>query len=193
MQPNHHQPMSPVAIVKRTQQGFSLLEAVITVAIVAVISSIALPALSNGLKSWEANATRNHITNAFRIAKTQSLIQRQNTIMCFSDSDYQCHREATKNLLVFVDVDNNDRFTPSIDSIILNQALALDYGQIYLRAANRHYIKFYGDNGLPRGHFGHIKYCANNGDTSNMYQVSINQQGNHRFKPYHIKPTGCPN
>ncbi|PNK60377.1 Tfp pilus assembly protein FimT/FimU [Psychrobacter sp. FDAARGOS_221] len=175
------------------QSGFSLLETLITVAIIALMGSIAIPSFINSLKGWEANQIRSHITNAIRTAKIQSRIQRQNTIMCFANEQLACHKQANAYLLVFVDTDNSNTFTPNSDRLVLKQAMGLDYGQIYLRAANRHYIKFYGDSGLPRGHFGHIKYCPNNADTQNMYQVSINQQGNHRFKPYDFKKTGCPN
>ena len=119
-------------------------------------------------------------------------MQRQNSILCLADANYACHNQAKEYLLIFTDSDNNHQFDQGINQLILKQSLNLDYGRVYLRAGRRHYIKFYGDSGLPRGHFGHIKYCSNDHLTHNMYQISLNQQGNYRFKPYSVKKTGCP-
>lgn len=174
-------------------QGFTLIELVLTLLILGLLSAIAVPSFIGVLQSWEAKQIRNQITNAFRTAKTHSYRQRQNTIMCLANADYQCHKQAEDYLLIFTDRDNNHQYDKATNLMILQQPLQLDYGRVYLAAGGRHYIKFFGDSGLPRGHFGHIKYCSNDRlTTSNRFQISLNQQGNHRYKPYSLKKTGCP-
>lgn len=178
---------------KRGQnKGFTLIELLLTLLLLITLISIAFPSFIGTLKRWEAKEVRNQITNAFRVAKAQSFMQRQNSLLCLADSNYHCHNRAGEYLLIFTDSDNNHQFDPAVNKMLLKQPLNLDYGRIYLRAGRRHYIKFFGDSGLPRGHFGHIKYCPNDHLTHNMYQISLNQQGNYRFKPYSIKKTGCP-
>ncbi|AWT48413.1 prepilin-type cleavage/methylation domain-containing protein [Psychrobacter sp. YP14] len=174
------------------QSGFTLIEAIISVLILATISSIALPSFVTAQQRWEAHKIRSDIINTFRVAKAHSFTQRTNTVMCLADIHQVCHKQAAHYLLVFSDSDDNHKFDLQADQLLLKQALNLNYGRVYLNAGRRHYIKFFGDSGLPRGHFGHIKYCPNNGNKQNMYQISINQQGNHRFKPYRFKKTGCP-
>lgn len=173
-------------------QGFTLIELLIAVLILTTLSAIAIPSFISALQNWEAKQVRGQITSAFRTAKAYSFMQRQNTIMCIADANNQCHKQADKYLLVFTDTDNNHQFDKSRNQMILQLPLQLDYGRVYLRAGGRHYIKFYGDSGLPRGHFGHIKYCSNEHLTQNTYQISLNQQGNHRYKPYDFKNTDCP-
>lgn len=173
-------------------KGFTLIELLLTLLLLITLTSIALPSFSGALKRWEAKEVRNQITNAFRVAKAQSFMQRQNSILCLADAHYHCHNQAKEYLLIFTDSDNNHQFDSAVNKLLLKQPLNLDYGRVYLRAGRRHYIKFFGDSGLPRGHFGHIKYCPNDNLTHNMYQISLNQQGNYRFKPYSIKKTGCP-
>lgn len=173
-------------------KGFTLIELILTLLLLITLTSIALPSFIGTLKSWEAKEVRDQITGAFRTAKAQSFMQRQNSIMCLADAHYRCHNQAKEYVLIFTDSDNNHQFDPAVNKLILKQPLNLDYGRVYLRAGRRHYIKFFGDSGLPRGHFGHIKYCPNDHLTDNMYQISLNQQGNYRFKPYSVKKTSCP-
>lgn len=173
-------------------QGFTLLELLLTLIILATMTTIALPSFITTLRNWEAKEVRSHITDGFRTAKAHSFMQRQDTILCLADANYQCHKQAKEYLLIFSDIDGNHQFNSAINQMILQQPLHLDYGRVYLHAGKRNYIKFFGDSGLPRGHFGHIKYCPNNHSIHNMYQISLNQQGNHRFKPYGVKKTGCP-
>lgn len=173
-------------------QGFTLIELLLTLVLLITLTSIAVPSFLGALKHWEAKEVRNQITNAFRTAKAKSFMQRQNSILCLADANYVCHNQAKEYLLIFTDSDKNHQFDQDINQLILKQPLNLNYGRVYLRAGRRHYVKFYGDSGLPRGHFGHIKYCSNDHLTHNMYQISLNQQGNYRFKPYSVKKTGCP-
>ena len=173
-------------------QGFTLLELLLTLIILVTITTIALPSFITTLRTWEAKEVRSHITDGFRIAKAHSFMQRQDTILCLADANYHCHKQAKEYLLIFSDIDGNHQFDSAINQMILQQPLHLYYGRVYLHAGKRNYIKFFGDSGLPRGHFGHIKYCPNNHSIHNMYQISLNQQGNHRFKPYRLKKTGCP-
>ncbi|WP_296404127.1 prepilin-type N-terminal cleavage/methylation domain-containing protein [Psychrobacter sp.] len=174
------------------QTGFTLIEVLLTLGILATVITMAVPSFINIFQSWEAKEIRSQITEAIRTAKSHSFSQRQNSIMCLADANLRCHKSAKTYLVVFTDSDDNHHFDKGINQMVLQQRLHLDYGRLYLRAGQRDYIKFFGDSGLPRGHFGHIKYCSNDRLTNNMYQISLNQQGNQRFKPYSVKKTGCP-
>lgn len=175
-----------------SQIGVTLIEVLVTMTIVVIIAVIALPTFTSALHNWEAKEVQNAIIQSFRLAKTQSLIQSQDVILCPANQDSLCHKDASDYLLVFSDMNANKLFDESSDRLLSKHALNLDYGHIHLRASRRNHIKFFGDTGLPRGHFGHIKYCPSNGKTTYMYQISINKQGNHRYKPYSFKATGCP-
>ncbi len=175
------------------QSGVTLVEVLIVMVIIAILATIAIPSFISMLKRWEANQICNLIINAYRIGKTKSFIHHNNTTVCLADSHLVCHRDAQASLLVFNDKDENRQYNPTRDSLIQNSPLRLNYGKVYLRAGNqRHYIKFSGDTGLPRGHFAHIKYCPDDREVSNMYLVSLNELGQHRVKPYSMVATDCP-
>lgn len=175
-----------------SKNGFTLVELIITLCIITIILVIATPSFINQLKHWESRQTRKNIENTVRIAKAESLIHHQNVIMCPANKQLICHKEATDLLLVFIDQDKNNLFDSETNKLLLRLSLDLDYGKIHLRASQRNHFKFFGDTGLPRGHFGHIKYCPTDKEAKFTYLVSLNSQGVTRFKPKESYPTDCP-
>lgn len=173
------------------QNGFTLIELMVTVAVLAIIMMIATPAILTQLARMEAQRIRYGITDTLKLAKAESVIRRQNLLVCLSDSNGLCHKNSNKTLLLFVDNNDNQNFDKGTDDLLEEQTLNPKYGTLHLRAAKRHYVKFYGDSGKPRGHFGHFKYCANSTYSQAMYQISFSQGANITFKPNDSHPTGC--
>lgn len=172
--------------------GFSLLELIVTISIMAIIATIAIPAILTQLANMEAKRIRYDIINTLALAKAESLIQRRDLLVCLSDDNSSCHRDSSKSLLLFIDNNDNQNFDKNIDVLLNEQRLSPRYATMNLRAANRHYTKFYGDSGKPRGHFGHIKYCPNSIYNNSKYQISFNQGGIVKYKPNDSHPTDCP-
>lgn len=175
----------------RSQSGFNLIELIVTVLILAIIATIAAPAILTQLASMEAKRVRKQLESTLKIAKAESFIRRQNLLVCLSDAGGRCNKNSNKNLLLFVDKNNNKDFDVSTDYLLSKLSLSPKYGTLHLRAGKRHYVRFYGDTGKPRGHFGHIKYCPSSTYSQAMYQISFNQGGIIKYKPNGIHPTDC--
>lgn len=174
------------------QKGFNLVELIVTIAILAIIATIAAPAILTQLASMEAKRIKNQLETTLKIAKAESFIRRQNLLVCLSNSGGRCHRDSYKKLLLFVDNNNNKHFDVQVDVLLKEESLNPKYSTLSLRVGNkRHYTKFWGDSGKPRGHFGHIKYCPSSTYGQAMYQISFNQGGIIRYKPNDIHPTDC--
>ncbi|WP_230660700.1 pilus assembly FimT family protein [Psychrobacter sp. I-STPA10] len=173
--------------------GFTLVELLVTIILVGIIIAIATPSFISLLYRLEAKDIRNKITTAMRVAKVESFTRHQYVIMCLANANNLCHKNATDRLIVFTDTNNNQRYDNNQDILLSIQALDLDYGHTFLRASlGRHYIKFFGDTGRPRGHYGHIKYCPDLTTNPNKYLISLNQNGGIKFKPPVIQATDCP-
>ena len=174
------------------KQGFTLVELAVTVAILVIIVMIAAPHILRQLASMEAKRIANQIDTTLTVAKAESYIRRQDLLVCLSNNGGSCHRDSYKALLLFLDKNNNKNFDLGIDDLLLEQTLNPKYSTLYLRVGNnRHYTKFWGDSGKPRGHFGHIKYCPTSTYNQTMYQVSFNQNGHIKYKPNESHPTEC--
>ena len=178
--------------IYRSERGFNLIELIVTVAILAIIATIAAPYILEQLSRMEARRIAVQIETTLKSAKAESLIRRQDLLVCLSNIGGRCDRSSYKELLIFSDKNNNNHFDIGIDDLIEEQALNPKYSTLYLRVGNnRHYTKFWGDSGSPRGHFGHIKYCPTSTYNQTMYQISFSQLGRITYKPNESHPTGC--
>ncbi|WP_296244690.1 MULTISPECIES: GspH/FimT family protein [unclassified Psychrobacter] len=176
----------------QSKYGFTLIELIVTVTVLVIIVMIATPYILEQLASMEAKRIENQIKNTLKLAKAESHIRRQNLLVCLSNDGGTCHRDSYKRLLLFLDTNNNKNFDLGIDDLLLEQTLNPKYRTLYLRVGNnRHYTKFWGNSGSPRGHFGHFKYCPTSSYNHTMYQISFNQGGGITYKPNENHPTEC--
>lgn len=174
------------------KQGFTLVELIVTVCVLAIIVTIALPIIRTQLARMEAKRIKSQLETSLALAKVESYIRRQNVIVCLSDTGGRCHRDSDKTLLLFIDKNDNNHFDAQIDRLIIRQSLTPKYSTLSLRVGNRrHYTKFWGDSGTPRGHFGHIKYCPTVAYNKAMYLISFNQSGIVKQKLNENHPTHC--
>lgn len=173
-------------------QGFTLVELLVTVSVLAIIATIAAPALQTQLAGMEAKRVESQLRGSLTRAKAESYIRRQNVLLCLSNDGGRCHRDSDKTLLLFIDKNNNNHFDNTVDQLITQQSLNLRYSKLSLRVGSRrHYTKFWGDSGKPRGHFGHIKYCPTVTYNKSKYLVSFNQTGIIKQKLDENHPTQC--
>lgn len=158
------------------QQGVSLVEGVVVVAIIGVIVGIMYPSFERVFASMEARRVKLSLIQAHRQARGHSYLTKSQVLVCLADNEKRCHRQAQQMVLVFVDNNHNHRFDENMDVILLEESLSLRYGYVQTRASlHRHYFKYFGDTGMPRGHFGHVSYCHL--ATNQGYQVVVNHVG----------------
>ena len=176
----------------RNEHGFNLVELIVTVAVLAIIAVIATPYVLEQLARMEAKRIEGQIKSTLALAKAESYIRRQDLLVCLSNNGGICDRDSYKKLLLFLDNNNNKNFDLGVDELLEEQALEPKYSTLYLRVGDkRHYTKFWGDSGKPRGHFGHFKYCPTSTYNHTMYQISFSQIGRVTYKPNESHPTDC--
>ena len=174
------------------EHGFNLVELIVTVAVLAIIAMIATPYVLEQLARMEAKRIEGQIKSTLALAKAESYIRRQDLLVCLSNNGGICDRDSYKKLLLFLDKNNNKNFDLGVDDLLEEQALEPKYSTLYLRVGDkRHYTKFWGDSGKPRGHFGHFKYCPTSTYNHTMYQISFSQGGRVTYKPNESHPTEC--
>ncbi len=172
-------------------KGFTLMELMVTITIVAIIVMTAYPHVIQALQRMEARRIKSTFRNTINIAKSTSYAYHKRVFMCLINETGSCHRDNGKQLVLFFDNNGNNNYDPLIDDLIQYNDLDLKYARTYLRAGRRHYVRFSRNTGLPRGFMGHFKYCPKDSDNTNIYQVSFNKMGIVRDKPNAIHPTGC--
>lgn len=69
-----------------TSAGFTLIELMVTIAVMAIIVSIATPSISNQLANQRVKSTTATLANALKEAKTESIIRRQPITLSYDNN-----------------------------------------------------------------------------------------------------------
>lgn len=95
--------------MKKNNNGVSLLELVVCIAIVAILASFAIPAYQEYRAQQEAKSLPHLLNMQIIQAKNYALTYRNQIVICSSQNLEQCEDEQwNKGLLIFVDT-NNDK------------------------------------------------------------------------------------
>lgn len=110
-------------------RGFTLIELMITVAIVAILAMVAAPSFSQAILSAKLNGYANNFMASAQLARSEAIKRNSTVRLCRSADGVSC--AATGNWkqgwIVFHDVNNNGA-VDSVDTVIqAQQALSADY------------------------------------------------------------------
>ncbi len=173
-------------------KGFTLVELMVTVSIVAIIVAIAYPNFQQMLYKMEAKRLKSIIEGTISEAKATSYMHHKRVFMCFLDKLGKCNRNGSQRLILFFDKNSNNKFDPKVDDLIQTNDLNLKYAKMYFRVSlGRHYSRFSADTGMPRGFFGRIEYCPFADNNANKYKITFNQVGIIRLVPNSLERTKC--
>lgn len=81
----------------RASLGFTLIELMVTIAVLAIIVSIAAPNISTQLANSRVKSTTATLANALKEARSESLIRRQKVEVSINDDDYEIEIEVDDN------------------------------------------------------------------------------------------------
>ncbi|WP_227679463.1 Tfp pilus assembly protein FimT/FimU [Psychrobacter immobilis] len=90
--------------LRMTSSGFTLIELMVTIAVLAIIVSIAAPNISNQLANQRVKSTTATLENALKEAKAESIIRRQPLTLSFDNTkktikiDYMVSGAVKKNI-----------------------------------------------------------------------------------------------
>ncbi len=72
--------------LRMSSSGFTLIELMVTIAVLAIIVSIAAPNISTQLANQRVKSTASTLENALKEAKAESIIRRQNVMVTYSST-----------------------------------------------------------------------------------------------------------
>ncbi len=137
---------------KSTQAGFTLYELLITVVIVSVALSFAIPNMQDFRMNSRMTSTANDIHAAFHLARSESSRAKTNITVCASADQSSCGGTWNQGFIVFVDEDG-DLVRAGATETILRSHGPIAAGVSLAVADNATYFSF-ASTGLGRQNVG---------------------------------------
>lgn len=105
--------------MKKQYSGFTLIELIVTVSIVAILVSIAAPSFRTMLENNRASAATNEFVSALLLARSEALKRRNNVSICTSIDQNTCAgngvTDFTSGWIVFQDCNANGIIENNVD------------------------------------------------------------------------------
>lgn len=163
-------------------KGFTLAEALVTIAIIGILASIAVPAFMDILKRYERDSITSSIREMVKEAKIIALTEHKHMVLCPTSDFKNCSKNNPTHLMSFYDHNTNQKRDNS-EAIKNTLSIKMWYGKVgFNMSARRRYMRFYPDSGMPRGHYGNITYCPlNRENMSYAKSLIISKQGRARL------------
>lgn len=176
----------------RFQFGYTLVELLTVIVILAIIATIAIGGFLPQLRRMEAQRLENDLSNFIINGKQSALIYQNTVTLCVANDNKVCVSQGGNYLLTFIDKNNNHQFESRTDTLLDTQQPTLRFGKLMTRVAlNKNYIEINPTTGNPIGYMGHIKYCPTNGEVGNMFKVTFSITGVTKIKYHKNDPTDC--
>jgi type IV fimbrial biogenesis protein FimT len=166
------------------QPGFTLIETLVTLAVLSILLGSMFPSLSGMVARSRATASINWIVTAVNFTRHAAVVHRVTMTLCAPKSETKCGGAWHDGLIVFSDRNKNARIDGR-DKVIAHIPSQVKQGTIKWRAfGNRQYLQMT-QMGYTNFQNGNFVYCPGNLDLKFARQLVINVQG--RARVVHTK------
>ncbi|WP_019531166.1 GspH/FimT family pseudopilin [Dasania marina] len=113
--------------INRKASGFTLIELMITISIVAILVAIAVPSMQNTLEKNSVSTSLSEFSSSLRLARAEAIKRSRFVVVCPSSDQATCTGTWAEGWLVFEDVSGNNALDVGTDDIIrVHTALSSD-------------------------------------------------------------------
>lgn len=95
----------------RRSKGFTLVELMITIAVVAIMSAIAYPSFQSSIRSNRVAAAHNELLGLVNLARSEAVRSNRGGGVCGSTDGNSCDGNWAGGMMAFADADNSGTFS----------------------------------------------------------------------------------
>ena len=180
----------------KSKKGFTLIQMLITVTILVTTTAIGLPNLLNLIAKLKVDNEIYRLFNLLQIARNSAINHGKPTTLCPLDQSNKCTNKWQNSLSVFIDINNNKVFEPSLNESLIAYKKAISKDDILQYGKYRKSITYSPTGYLAGwGQNGTFKYCpkgylklargiivATSGRMYKTYQTKLGIDKNRRNK-----------
>ncbi|MDX1678496.1 GspH/FimT family pseudopilin [Arsukibacterium sp.] len=89
--------MSCGFVLNKTHSGFTLVELMVTIAVVAIVATIAVPSFNGLVQGNRLSGATNQLVSAFHLARSEAIKRSQNVSLCATSDGINCTPRADWN------------------------------------------------------------------------------------------------
>lgn len=159
------------------QGGFTLVELLVVLLIIAILGSIALPNFSAWHARLESRRVSNDLLGLVNLARYEATRSRQLVTVCPLDINGRCSTNWNQPISVFRDPTNQRRLTDPTQKI--HEYRPPQSGTLTIASLTRRSLQFR-PNGMTYGDLGNLTWCPNSADARLGSHLVLNRGGRMR-------------
>ncbi|WP_227677537.1 GspH/FimT family pseudopilin [Psychrobacter ciconiae] len=118
-------------------QGFTLIELMVTIAVLAIIVSIAAPNISTQLANQRVKSTTSTLESALKEARAESVIRRQNIAVTINNSNDIVVTDSNSNKIASYSYDKKSEVSATISTIVFTSHKTADQASLTICDSNQ--------------------------------------------------------
>ena len=168
----------------RTLRGVTLFELLVSLALISILTAMAMPAMSSLIESSRSKVVRQQLQSFLSEVRSVALHKSQIVTVCRLDEDDRCESELSFPLTAFVDANRNQQLESQTEVL---RRLDFEMPDNLSMAWNRHGYLRYWPSGGTGALTGSLTFCHAN-STRHDFRIVIARTGRTRVD---FDETGC--
>ncbi|TQV71201.1 prepilin-type N-terminal cleavage/methylation domain-containing protein [Exilibacterium tricleocarpae] len=161
-------------------RGFTLLELLLALAIIAILVSSATPALTHLYRSVQADMARHRLNALLNFSRYTALAHRKTVALCPASDDLACGEDWTNGIVVFVDTDEDGERDDDEEVLRVSPTFESRSKLTWRAFRGKPYLQFT-SSGVTRTQNGRFSYCPPSGENSYRRQLIVHKTGRVRY------------